>query len=344
MAVFPTDVYPVAESWFEEITHPVELIKTRNTIAAFRSGQRLRWKGSGEIDLSGDLQNKFYDFLAATNNGLDPFSITTFLNHHQQYVLSSPNVAQLSRHRYDSIPITSSWHIGYENLLPSSENLGDTTNWTAQGGATVTRTGSQTAPDGSATAWRIQTSGGSSTEKLDNIGYGGTYLPIGWRWYLGLWVRNLSISKSVQVLFRGLGVLATVPAQTPWTFYSGVVTPGVSFQPGIRFNALSASDSLDFVVWRPQIIAFQPDGSDVPSAAIGDALGYVPTPTGSYIRGDSNGRGHVWRDSSGATTGVVNGRLFIENALLTSSSNVLSIQKKFLTPDWVSINVNIEEV
>lgn len=182
---------------------------------------------------------------------------------------------------------SSEWGIGWENLLPSSEDLGDTAKWFALSGATVTRTGGQTAPDGSATAWRIQTSGGTTINKLDNIGYGGTSLPANWRVYMSIWIRNLSTSKSVIVSFRGFTDLATVPPNTPWTLYTGVCVQTVSFPPGIRFMSSSAADSLDFLVWRPMIVAFTPDGSMVPSKEWGDAMGYVPTPTGQYIAGDT---------------------------------------------------------
>lgn len=181
---------------------------------------------------------------------------------------------------------SSEWGIGWENLLPSSENLGDATTWMALYGATVTRTGGQTAPDGSSTAWRIQTTGGTDIGKLDNIGNGGTYLPANWRVYMSVWVRNLSATTYVTVEFRGFTILARIAPSTPWTFYSGVVLQSVSFPPGIRFRADNATDSLDFLVWRPMIIAFTPDGSMVPSKEWGNKMGYVPTPTGQYIAGD----------------------------------------------------------
>lgn len=182
---------------------------------------------------------------------------------------------------------TSEWGLGWENLIEASEDLSDTTEWYAVGGATVTRTGGQIAPDGSATAWRIETSGGTDTGKVDNIAYGGTFLQVGWKWYMGVWARNLSTTKYLRIVFRGFGLLARIPPSTNWAFYSGICNPTYAFSAGIRFAADSAADALDFVVWHPQIIAFLPDGSMAGDKAWCEASGYVPTPSSTYIAGDT---------------------------------------------------------
>jgi hypothetical protein len=104
-----------------------------------------------------------------------------------------------------------------------------------------------------------------------------------------VWARNLHATYSLYIYFRGFGVVGALGPGSGWTLLSGVCTPTTAFPPGIRLATASASHPIDCLIWRPMIIIQQPDGSMVPSdASWGDAMPYLPTPTGSYIAGDTS--------------------------------------------------------
>lgn len=342
---WPSELVPLLEDWKEDLRLGRLVLRTRETFAAFSWSQRQRLMASGSVILDLARLPIWERFLADIRMGELPFSFWSFHRHPLLYRADAPYVAQMSRHRYDAQPVTSGWHVGWENLLPSSENLGDSARWVAVGGATITRTGGQTAPDGSPTAWRIQTSGGSFARKLDCFGYGGTTLPSGWGRWIGCWVRNLSSTKRVGTGFTGFGASVWLNPGQGWTFLSARQAPVGSFGIGLSFCADLASDSLDFLAWHPMAIAFEPDGSDIESQSKGDAYDYVPTPTGAYLAGDSEGRAYIWRELSGDSAGVVAGRIFAENAvLLAEQGTELVLSKDRIAQDVYRLRLLIGEV
>lgn len=341
---WPSSLVPLLEDWKEELRLGRQIIRTRETFGVSQWTDRPRLMCAGSMILDSAKLAIWEQFLADINLGNSAFGFWSFHRHPLLYNASSPYVAALSRHRYDASPVTPGWHVGWENLLESSENLGDTTQWKSFGGATVTRTGGQSAPDGSATAWRIQTSGGTAQTKLYNDAYAVQPVPSGWKYYCSIWAKNLSpVPCNIWLYYVGV-VLRLNPGQE-WTYASKYGTMIGGSVMGVSVYADSAADNLDILIWHPMIIGFGPDGGPVPSREWGDALGYLPTPTGSYIAGDPYGRAYVWRESGAPTSGVIAGKIYAENALLLAEQGEeLIISKERLSADAYKLRLLIGEV
>ncbi|MBI4916881.1 MAG: hypothetical protein HY825_13620 [Acidobacteria bacterium] len=141
------------------------------------------------------------------------------------------------------------WAIGVENRCLQSEDFSVTATWAVIDGATVTRTSGQTDPLGGALAWRIQTSGGASTPKLQQQ-IGVPALAQVSR--TSIWVKNLSATKAVTVI-AAVGSSQVIAAAADWTQVVLAPTGDGAETHVIRFDAPAAGDALDFRVWHPQV-------------------------------------------------------------------------------------------
>lgn len=171
------------------------------------------------------------------------------------------------------------WLLGVENRLIESEDLSDTSAWVARSGATVTRTAGSTDPLGGATAWRIQTSGGSSVDKMSQTVGAATS---GMMVRTSVWIKNLSASKILRVS-DGLGSNVYVPISSEWTECT-MLTVSAGAASSLMFRAPASADALDFAVWHPWVartdtILGTPDAS----------WSYVPTDA-AIIASDASGQ------------------------------------------------------
>lgn len=173
------------------------------------------------------------------------------------------------------------WELGYENRVPYSEDLSQTGTWLAVSGATVTRTGGQAAPTGPATAWRIQTSGGTITSKL-GLNFSG--LPTAGILRFSTWIK-VEGTKAVGVVVDG--TLQTFAPGGGWVecvSSRALNAPGTAYP---RFYAPAVGDALDFHLWHPKL--------QVTTAVLGDptsAWSYLPTGAAARVA-DSLGRAFV---------------------------------------------------
>lgn len=176
--------------------------------------------------------------------------------------------------------------VGHENRCLRSEDLSVTGTWAVVSGASVTRTAAIADPLGGTKAWRIETTGGSGTDKLRQAISGAA--SSGRLVRTVVWVKNISTSKAVTVRDE-LGSTQTVAAggaSAPWVqVILHTVSAGAA--SAVTFAAPSAGDSLDFYVWRPQVM-YEHAQMGLPE----DRWGYVPTGT-TAITMDSRGRACV---------------------------------------------------
>jgi hypothetical protein len=179
------------------------------------------------------------------------------------------------------------YQIGVGNEIVYSEDLSQTGSWAANGGATVTRTGSQTDPLGGSTAWRIQTSGGSSTLKLYQNWE--STPAAGKRAYQEVWVKNLSATERVTVSITGAaGSTQTLAASEDWTKVGLYWTTTGAANGEIRFSSDEIGDALDFRVWHPWAMMTSTNQGDP-----GPLWGYVPTGSSAIASETTYGKWQV---------------------------------------------------
>lgn len=142
------------------------------------------------------------------------------------------------------------------NLLTNSNDF--TTGWSNYQGATVTRTPNQTVEEWGATdATRIQTSGGTHEIKTHRtIGY----TVEGVRYSKSIYIKNIG-ENVVRVNWNGVpsGNIFVQPGESLRVIGENGIGNGSSSNQ-IQILALNATDSLDFIAWRPQIV----EGTKVP--------------------------------------------------------------------------------
>jgi len=183
---------------------------------------------------------------------------------------------------------------GIENKVVSSE-VGTDVSWIAYAGAIKTITANQTDPGGGTTAWRAQTSGGSSGLKLyTSMGVNA----VGKRAKLRLYVKN-NTASAVTIGMGHPGVIAMLPASAGWTLVEiegDVTNAGGDMQ--VRFLTTGSGVNLDVTLWQPCGM--------VTNANIGNpdgwlSWGYIPT-DGAAVPSTAYGQTQV-RFYSGKTPG-----------------------------------------
>jgi len=229
------------------------------------------------------------------------------------------------------------YRVGVENRIVYSEDLSQTGTWATVGGATVTRTAAQAAPTGPAIAWRVETSGGSSTVKLQQAGLGTP--ASGQRSRLSVWVKNLSASKAVTVT-DGLGASVTVAASADWQEVELVSNGDGSTPLVLSFAAPATGDALDFRVWAPWL-AWWNSLWGYPVSA----WGYIPTGNVARTADTTNRKLNVSFytasiPASGAIVLTAAGRLYYSKVRLTDSRRVVSVPRYLR----YGIDVAIKEV
>jgi len=144
-----------------------------------------------------------------------------------------------------SIPGTVALYLPYmdvvgRNLLPvGSEDF--QTEWLVSSGVTPVITGNQADPDGGTSAYRIQTTGGTSVVKHRTTTPPGT----GSNGIGGIWYKV----NSGKVRFGLANLNTDLLTSTSWAYVS--FTGGAS--PRFYIGVESASDNLDITVYQPQI-------------------------------------------------------------------------------------------
>lgn len=176
--------------------------------------------------------------------------------------------------------------VGHENRCLQSEAFSQTDTWKVVAGSSVTRIANKTDPLGGTKAWRIETTGGGGKAKLSQAISGAAARGLLVRTVV--WVKNMSATTAVTVA-DGVGSAQTIApgsGSAPWVrvVLHTVSAGGAS---AVTFAAPSVGDSLDFYVWRPQVM-YEHAQMGIPE----DRWGYVPTGA-TAITMDSRGRAYV---------------------------------------------------
>lgn len=140
------------------------------------------------------------------------------------------------------------YEIIVEQRAAKSEDLSDAGVWAAVSGAVITRTGGQAAPSGPATAWRIQTSGGTDTAKLRQQLLALSLLSK--RHLVAGYIKVAAATPAVTIA-DGLGATQTVQPGAGWTEIE-LQSDGDAVTPWLmEFRAPAAGDALDVDLWHP---------------------------------------------------------------------------------------------
>ena len=215
------------------------------------------------------------------------------------------------------------YEVGVENRIVYAEDFTQTATWAVVGGSTVTRTAGQAAPTGPATAYRIETSGGSGTAKMQQASLGTPTL--GQRSRLSVWIKNLSATKAVTVA-DGIGGTQTVAAAADWTEVVLTSAGDGSTAITLSFSAPDAGDALDFRVWHPWLAWYSSMwGNPV------DEWGFIPTGSAARTADTTNRKLNVSFytasiPASGAILLTAAGRLYYSKVALTGEPSVVAVR------------------
>lgn len=216
------------------------------------------------------------------------------------------------------------YQVGVENRIIYAEDFSQTGTWATVGGATVTRTASQAAPTGPATAYRIETSGGSGTAKMQQASLGTP--TSGQRSRLSIWIKNLSASKAVTVA-DALGGTQTVAASADWTEVVLTSSGDGSTPIVLSFSAPATGDALDFRVWHPWLAWYSSLWGNPTSG-----WGFIPTGSAARTADTTNRKVNVSFytasiQASGAIVATLAGRLLYSTCRLSDSARVISVPR-----------------
>lgn len=173
---------------------------------------------------------------------------------------------------------------GTTNLIPVDKQK--FVGWSARFGAAVTLVQNQVVPEWGATdATRIQTNGGTQNIKytFDALDPAVNGQPYTW----SVWVKNIgSTNLRLQIYPDTVSIVTVAPGESKKCTVS-IVGDGLTVLQ-LRFNAANASDSLDFIAWRPTAEEKAYSTSRHPSTRSAESL-TIPTagltPGGGTIEG-----------------------------------------------------------
>lgn len=157
--------------------------------------------------------------------------------------LATTNVPRIDRTEFGKMVWVEE---GTTNLIPVNRQKFE--GWSLFGGATVTLTQNQVVPEwGCTDATRIQISGGSNIIKY----YYSVGAPVvGVRWTERVYVKN--IGNTTVIVHSNLnGLQKNIAAGTSDLVEFRLVGNSASGEAHIQFWAVNASDTLDFIAWRP---------------------------------------------------------------------------------------------
>jgi len=301
-----------------------QLLKQNRRIRAW-----LGLKGNGDgvnIQQSVDFTQGTLNNLVVVNNKLQLPSVAnpTFSRNSTAYLsdgtLVNTNIPRFEQGKFDKAIMIEE---GTTNRLAG--HLDFQTGWIAVSGATVTVTANQTDAFGGTKAYRIQTSGGTSTTKylywVDSPSVSGQ------AYALSMWVK-INSSTPV-VVYMNIGSRVTVTS-TSWQKVTLTCTGNGSTYVGVLFMSQNTSDSLDFSVCYAQFENKSYATSYTDSTRAAETL-TIPT---AGVLNPQEGTIEFWAYVDAQVRDTSRVRRFFSHFNGTGNANRITIQHNN-TPDWL---------